>query len=202
MYYFLEKVIIGEKKDYSLRGTLYDNNKNKVNKVFDDGLPHKELAPPFLLVLDETRSLTSKRVLTDKISSSGKGSGLLFLVSRKTQKLFSELLSQDIQMFEVLIKGSNFELSDYKIIKILDKIDCVDLEKSDVDYDEDFNSIDSAESIILNEEKIPKGKLIFLLGQREAGVIVIHEELKKAIESAGLTGFKFYKLDEAYMLIA
>ncbi len=201
-YYFLEKVIIDEKKHYSLRGVLHGKGKKKLENIFDDGVAHKNMPAPFTLVLDVSDSLTSRRTLTDKISSSSKGTGLLFLVSPKTQKLFTKLLPKDLEMYEVHIKGDKFALEDYKIVKVINKIDCVDLEKSDLDYDEDYDSIDSAETIVLDEKRIPKGKQIFLLGQREAAVIVVHKNLRAAIEKTGLTGFRFFPLDEAYMVIA
>ncbi len=202
MYYFLDRVIVDEKKHYSLRGALHDKEEKKVRRVFDDGVVHDNMPAPFTLALDASRSLISKRTLTDKISSSGKGTGALFLVSPKTQQLFDDLLVDDVQMYDVHIKVGDFELVDYKTVKILDKIDCIDLEKSEVQYDEKYDWVKSAKSVVLDEKKIPKGKQIFLLGKRRAGSILVHSDLRTAIEKAGLTGFRFFPLDEACMVIA
>lgn len=202
MYYFLNKVIMDEKKHFFFRGVLYNGNKSQVNEGFDGSTIHEGLIDPFLLVLNDSTALTKNRELTDKISAASQGIGLLFLISPKAQKLFEELIPKDVKLFKATIKGSNFELHDYKIVKILDKIDCVDLDKSVLNYDLEYDSIDSAKTIVLKDEKIPPGKQIFLLAKRETAVIMIHNDLKVAIEKAGLTGFKFYNLDEAYRVIA
>jgi hypothetical protein len=202
MYYFLSKVLINEKEHFFLNGVLYDNDKKKVEEGFDDGKIHENFVPPFLLVLDDSESITKKRVLTDKIYCAANELGSLFLVSPKAQELLSKHAPDDIQMFDIIVKGGNFELADYKIVKVLDKIDCVDLEKSELSYDADYDSIDDADKIVLNEEKIPNNKQIFLLAKRYSAVILIHENLKNAIGKVGLTGFNFYNLDEAYMVIA
>ncbi|WP_299117069.1 imm11 family protein [uncultured Winogradskyella sp.] len=202
MYNLLEINIIDEKKHYLLKGSLYDNAQKEVGKIFDDGTIHADMNSPYKLILDESDSLIKNRTSTDMIATSVISAGLLFLISPKAQDLLLELASNDIEMYEVEIQGNDFELNDYKIVKILDKVDCVDLEKSDVDYDEDFDSIDSAEEIVLDESKIPIGKQLFLLGKRSTGIIVVHENLKRAIEEADLTGFQFWGLDEAYQVIS
>lgn len=202
MYYFLNKVLINEKEHFYLNGVLYDNNNHRIKEGFDDGKIHEDLAPPFLLVLDNSDSNTKKRMLTDKIYCAANDLGLLFVVSPKAQEFLFKHAPNDIQMFDLIIKGKNFELTDYKVVKVLDKIDCVDLQKSELSYDADYDSINEADSIVLNEEKIPDNKQIFLLAKRYTAVILIHENLKNSMEIEGLTGFKFYNLDEAYMVIA
>lgn len=203
MYYLLDDDDFEEKNYFDLNGTLYNNKQEIVGVIFDDGIIHKGMKEPYSLILDESDSLTDKkRKYSDSISSFVIDSGALLLISPKAQELFTNLIPNDIEMYEISIKGKNFELIDYKIVKILDKIDCVNLEESELEYDSEYDSIDNAETIVLDENKIPRDKHIFLLGKRAAGIIVIHETLKKAIEEAGLTGFKFYTLDEAYMVVA
>ena len=171
MYYFLDQVIADEKKHFFFRGVLYDNDKRNVENVFDDGKIHENLSPPFLLVLNDSISITKNRILSDKIAPIASSLGLLFLVSPKAQEFLSKHVPDDIQMFDINVKGGNYELYDYKIVKVLNKIDCVDLEKSDLRYDANYDSIREAENIVLNEEKIPDNKQIFLLGKRNAAVI-------------------------------
>ncbi|MCB0630555.1 MAG: hypothetical protein R2824_30655 [Saprospiraceae bacterium] len=202
MYYLLEINIVDEKKHYLLNGVLYNNQKEEVTPIFDDGILHPNMYDPYTLILNDSESLTKNREFTDVISSFVIDAGFLFLVSPATQELFSKLIPDDIRMYEVGIKGNKFALDSYRIVKVLDKIDCVNLEESDIEYDEQYDTIDSAESIVLDEQKIPEGKKIFLLGKRASGIILVHEDLKKAIESANLTGFIFYPLEEAYMVIS
>ncbi len=202
MYYLLDNDDFEEKNYFDLNGTLYNNEKEIAKTIFDDGKVHGNMNAPYTLILDESDSSIKGKKYSDMISSFVIDSGALFLISPKAQDLLMKLVPNDIEMYDVCIKGSNFELSDYKIVKILDKIDCVNLDDSDLEYLEKYDVIDSAEELVLDEDKIPKGKQLFLLGKRSTGVIVIHEKLKKSIEKEGLTGLKFYTLEEAYMVIA
>ncbi len=206
MYYILYRENFEAKNYYYLNGTLYDNEQNVVEPIFDDGVVHANMNDPYTLILDESKSLIKKRarserVYSDRIVSFVIDAGSLFLISPRVQELFSKLILDDIQMYSVSVKGSNFELSDYKIVKVLHKVDCVDLEKSELDYREKYKKIKRAQSLVLKKEKIPQGIQIFLLGKRTTGTIIVHEDLKNAMEEENLTGFTFHSLDEAHKVM-
>ncbi len=202
MYYLLDNdSSYEEKKYFELNGTLYNKAKEEVGDIFEDGIIHKEMKDPYVLILDASDSLVKNRKYSDSIVSYAIDAGSLLLISPKAQELFIKLVPDDIKMYDVTIKGSGFELSDYKIVKVLQKIDCVNIDKSEVELRENSDQIRSARTLVLDEEKIPVGKQIFLLGKRSSGVIVIHENLKNKMEEANLTGFQFFNLDEAYEIM-
>lgn len=201
MYYLLHYSFEDEQKDMWLKGTIYNKNKNVVKEIFDKGkiLKESEIGAPFTIILNEKVSSIRNKKTKDKISTSVIESGFLFLISLDTKILFEELNIDNLQYIDVSIISSLVVINDYKIVNITDKIDCTDFSASYLDlyFDGDISSISK---LVLDETKIPKGKLIFLLGKRETGIILVHENLKKAIENAKLTGFRFVELENADQL--
>lgn len=198
MYYLLNYSIQNQKKDIWFSGTIYDNNQKVVKQIFNKGsvLKESEIQSPFTIIIDEKESSIKNKKPTDKISTTVIGSGFLFLISPAVRALFEEQKIDNLQYFDVTIKSSVLEFKDYKIVNIIDKIDCTDFSASDLELTDD-GDIDMISELVLDESKIPKGKQIFLLGKKETGVIIIHEALKEAIEEANLTGFHFVELENA-----
>jgi len=198
MYYLLDFSIVDEKKDMRLRGIIYNKDQVVVNGIFDKGnlLKEKEIGAPFVIILDEKASSIKNRKQNDKISISVEEAGFLFLVSLHVQGLFEKLKVGNVQYFDVAIKGSGLKIDDYKIINIVDRIDCIDYDASDIEYNTD-GGINGIDSLVLKVDNIPKNKELFLLGGRTKGIIVASKKLKDAIEHGGLTGFQFIELENA-----
>jgi hypothetical protein len=200
MYYLLGYNIEDERKDMYFTGTIYGENGNNVDNMFmfSSGKPlnEHEIQAPFTIIIDEKESSIKNKRQKDKISTSTVGSGILFLISPTAKALFEKLKVDNIQYFDVTIKSKDFELNNYKIVNITDKIDCVNIDASNLVLKND--RIRTMESLVLDETKIPKGKKIFLLGRKETGIVIIHEDLRKAIEEAELTGFRFFGLENAH----
>lgn len=198
MYYLLSYNLEDEKKDLILFGTIYTSNQEIVDKIFDKGnsLKKDEIKDPFEILLNEKDSKIKNRKRKDKIRISVIKAGFLFLISPPAQALFKKLNIDNLQYFDVTIKSNDLEIKDYKIVNITDKIDCADVSSSKLElYDDgDFMRI---RELVLDETKIPKGKQIFLLGRRATDVILVHEDLRQAIEKENLTGFKFFDLKDA-----
>jgi hypothetical protein len=201
MYYLLSYLIEDEKKDVSLNGIIYNNEKEIVSEIFDNGkmLNSKEIKAPFTVILDEKESNIKNKIKKDKISIYVTDAGFLFLVSEKVQIFFGNLKFGNLQFFDVTIKSSTIEFSDYKILNIIDKIDCIDFSASDLKTF-DNGDISSIENLVLDESKIPKGKELFLLAKRSTAIIVVHRNLKEAIEKEKITGFQFVNLENAWSL--
>jgi hypothetical protein len=191
----------GDSKDMSFNGTIYNKKKTIVKTIFDKGnvLKESEILSPFTIILNEKQSSIKKTKQNDKIPTYVIDSGNLFLISSPARALFEKQKINNLQYFDVTIKSSALEISDYKIVNITDKIDCADLDASDLELYDD-GGIDTISSLVLKESKIPKGTKIFLLGKRSTGIIIVHEDLKKAIEQAKLTGFIFVELNRAGLL--
>jgi hypothetical protein len=201
MYYLLSYLIENEKKDVNLNGTMYNSEKEIVRGIFDKGiiLDPKEIKAPFTIILNEKESSIKNKRKPDKISVFVINAGFLFLVSPKVKIFLEGLGLKNIQFFDVTIKSSSGEISDYKILNIADKIDCIDFNSSDIETF-DSGDISSIENLILDQDKIPEGIQLFLLAGRTSATIVVHQNLRDAIEKEKLTGFQFVNLEEASSL--
>jgi hypothetical protein len=193
-YYAIDSRMTDEKKDLILEGVLYNKEKEKVNQtIFYDGNEKTEMHAPYLYIIDQKSSNTKNRRLLDKICMDD------IVVSPKIQNLFSELKIPNFKFYDLVIKGIELEISDYKILKILgNKIDCVDLEKSDLKLSSSGNiNPFFVNKLVVDETKIPEGTKLFVLG-RTSEIVVVHEDVKNAIESKNLTGFLFFALEHFY----
>ncbi|HKR05904.1 MAG TPA: DUF1629 domain-containing protein [Bacteroidia bacterium] len=199
MYYLLGYNIEDSKTDIWFNGEIYNNNQVEVDDMFmfssGNALKQNEIQAPFKIILDEKESGIKNKKLKDKISTSTTGAGFLFMVSPVAEALFLKLKIDNMQYFDVTVKSKGFELNNYKIVNITDKIDCADLSASVLEMKKD--QIRSMTSLVLDENKIPKNKKIFLLGRKKTAIVLVHENLKKSIEEGGLTGFRFFELENA-----
>lgn len=198
MYKILSYLMEDEKKDFFIKGTMYDNNKKIVEKIFDPGkkINPTEINSPFTIIVDEKLSSVKNKIQKDKISVTVNDAGSLFLCSNKTKDLFTFLKIDNVQFFDVAIKSSIGELTNYKIFNITDKFDCVDLNLSELKLF-DSGDIRRIKKLVIDPNKIPFPRKIFLLGRNTDQVIIIHDDLMKAIEKEGLTGFVFIDLQDA-----
>lgn|GEM_PF-5777200 len=189
-YYILDRRSITE-KDIDLAGTTFDSNKEVVKDIFFEGTSLvKKVNAPFTVVLDDRRSVYSK-ILLDKIAIDTNETGAVLLISPKAQAIFTKL-DLPVEFISVIIKGKKLQLNDYKFVNVLGRINCTDKKKSNLKYLEE-NVIWRYYSLVLDENKIPKGTDIFLLGEDVTMMVVVSENVKKAVEDAKLTGFNFIK---------
>ena len=199
MYYFLGFNIIDEKKHYSLSGALYNQRNKDVQEFFDEddyaGKPPTSLK----LVLDQRSSIYKKRRATDKISFYANGIGFLFFASPKVKDCFEreEVPFLEYYRTKIVSDPEIEELEGHYIVKVLNKIDCIDFEKSELSLF-DSGNIRRANNVVLHYDKIPTDLQAFLLGRINTPTILVHEKLKTLIENEGLSGFEFFPLDQAY----
>jgi hypothetical protein len=197
MYFFLEPFIADEKTLTRFTGTMYYDGKKFQDRMFKRGveIDESKFKKPFKIIVDESDSKYKKRVLTDRVLLTVVHLGIMLLVSPRVVSLFKKLKLKNVQFFDVEIQASDFELSTYKLMNIIGKYDCMDEKKSEVQLDED-GDIFILTNLVLDHTKIPKGQQLFLLGRDSAATIIAHEDLKRAIEDAGLTGIGFEVLDK------
>jgi len=178
--------------DYNtIEGITYDANLDELKNLFDEGISLvEEVVPPFTCVIDERDSITNK-LSQDRIFFSS-NAGTLLTVSKKAKEVLEEL-DLPVEFFELSIKGKKISLTEYFIVNVIGKIECVDFEKSDVEINETFGFIDAYNSLVLDEGKIPSQTDIFLLGENIAKFVIISKRVKNAVEAAGLTGFIIVK---------
>ncbi len=127
------------------------------------------------------------------------------IFSKKFIGILDQLQVNNIEYFDADVTYEpTGEQLDYKVANIIGVISGLDLEKSQVIYDEDDEDDDEDDPFILEIEKMcfddtkMKGNKIFRL-QESIMHIVVHKSIKKAVEAAGLTGFMFVSDDEFEM---
>lgn len=187
-----------ERKDFFIKGILYNNKQEVVEKIFSQGkaLNPTEINSPFIIIVDEKQSNIKNKKQKDKAPATVTKAGNIFLGSDKVENLFKSLKIDNVQFFDVTIKSSGGEVKEYKIFNITDKFDCTDLNLSELELF-DSGNMRSIEKLVIDPDKIPIARKIFLLGRNTDQVIIIHDDLKHAIEKEGLTGFVFIDLDDA-----
>ena len=83
---------------------------------------------------------------------------------------------------------------DYRAFNIIGAVAAADMEASefmDEDVDEDAMIDVDFESLVLDPSKVPSGVLLFRLAQCVSAIIV-HANVRKAIEAANIPGMAFY----------
>ncbi len=130
--------------------------------------------------------------LPDHLTNTG---GFL-LFNDHLRKVVDPFAGDSMQYFNTLIKDKKTkeEISIYYLARILVKIDCINYEKSDIEYVEgDPNSISYIKSLVLNEDKIGNNPIFIL---KKLLLIIMREDLVNAIRKANCTGMKFIRFEE------
>jgi hypothetical protein len=188
------------KFDVHVEGILLNNVKEVIPVIFNKGRSLKDfLQNQFYIEKDDKYSKIGK--YRDKLSTIVNTTNPLFVGSRKLEFLLKEIASSQVEFFNLTIFNSGVNISDYKILNIINKIDCIDYVESEVNfefYDDEVPSGDiiSTDRLVIKLELIPEGLYIFLLGRYKDEIVIIHERLKNAIIERGLTGFVFCKIDD------
>ncbi len=187
MYYFLEATSGKNHENVILSGTIYGKKKEVVGKIFNPGVSLKEKhgEEHFTIVVDEKES--SLTTWVDVVCGFVKRAGNIFIASDKACALFQELGLDNLEYYGLTISLKKKEIKNYKIINVVGKIDCIDTEKSKIEYYDNGN-VEYVEKLVLDTTKIPKGMKIFLLGKHNSAEIFVHESVQEAIEN-NLQGF-------------
>lgn len=95
-------------------------------------------------------------------------------------------------------KDTLAEPRDYWFVHVWNRIACLDEDASEVERYKD-GSIFEIEELVLDEEKLgmfePRKRMVFELAE-DISVILVHKEVKKAIESVQPKGVRFFKATE------
>lgn len=120
--------------------------------------------------------------------------GANFLViSGKAKQLIEQETTDKIEFLPIKIMNHKGRVAseDYFVVNPLDVVDCIDKDASAVVLDS-FNKdmIDGCARLVLKEAAIPKGSKIFRT-KFWSGRILIHRELARKMQDAGLTCMNF-----------
>lgn len=103
----------------------------------------------------------------------------------------------NFQVFDAIIKDTvnNTEYNNYKVINIIGVVAAADLDKSDYEAHDGAALIDTDfDSLVIDESKA-KGQYMFRLAEA-VSAIVIHENVKKSLESNGIQFLDFIPPEE------
>ena len=136
---------------------------------------------PFVIQPDE--------ILTDNIPAYGtKG----LLINENVKSVLESLEVSNVQYFRTRLtnQSTGEVLEPFWIANIIGRIDCIDYDRSDIEYD-DHQEIKFINSLVL--KSLPRSSQEHIL--RLTGFLpamVITDTLKNALEKAKITGFTYY----------
>jgi hypothetical protein len=201
MYYILTSNLEKPKFDLRLAGTLLDSREQVVPNIFCSGKSVKEKADEnYSLKIDPRFSKEGK--LTDRLTVKIHNTSNLFVASERLNELLNRDIVRRVESYPFSFTYEDTLLSNYKIINILNKIECVDFDNSEIDFESyDDNDIGEGniytiDKLVLIPSLIPDYLDIFLLGRSDDLIIVVHERFKELIEKNGFSGFAFCKPED------
>ena len=120
------------------------------------------------------------------------GKSLLF--SSRLRALLCDQGIDNIQYFDSKVTNAvDNKLLDYKVANIIGAVSGLDIEQSDVTLSPSGNVM-AINKMVLDESKLKEHNMIRL--DEKTIILVVHNDIKQAIEQAGLTGLKFVTDDE------
>lgn len=227
MHYILTNNIEDERNDAILDGrSAY---LVRIETLFNEGLllPSDDIDTPINFTLYE---YTLRGNMTDHLNTNGIP-GPVFSINTKT--LLEQKGINNIEYYQLILidefpeskkKASNddkpkpINYTDYFIANIVGLVDCVDHEKSVLEYfyppelrnqpeeteeekknnpfaDENPNDIDFITKLVLDERKIDSSLKVFRLKDKP-DLLVFHESIVKEIRKEKLSGFVFVPVEE------
>ena len=197
MYYILSDKLEKPKFDAYIDAALLDSNREVTPNIFGKGnaVAISKNLKYFLQVNDDS-SLSGK--MRDRLSVLVHNSDYIFLASERLQKLLIETSNNQIELIPISFKYNGVVYDDYKIVNVLNKIECVDYEQSEITFesydenDEPEGDIFAIEGLVFDESLIPSHLNIFLLDRTKSSIIIVHEALKDILTQQGMSGFVFY----------
>ncbi len=189
MYWILSNELEDFDSDADLRG--YEPYLKQSGIKLHNGLSVQKHSFP---ILKFTMNENARRGrMTDHISITG-FPGEIF--STKAFELLKAMSIENIEPldFEIYDPEQDETYDNYKVVNIVGLVDCVDLDSSDLMLYAD-GDIRIIEKLVLDESKIPEEMKIFRLEKFKL-LIVVHDDIKKAFEAAGITGCVFYRPED------
>ncbi len=157
------------------------------------GLADGALVTQSITTIDVPYEQHSEEYKTDNIvCSPGHG----WLINKKFKDVLDSVGLTNIQYFGAkMINTESGEISEeYCIANIIGAYSCVDTGSSELEYF-DSGRISFIDKLVLNLTDGTDYGHIFRIGEY-LSLVVISDQLKQAIEAAGITGVKIYKPEE------
>lgn len=188
MYWIFADELEDEDHDADLSGSTNVELGGELS--LDNGETISQIVPGIVLTLGPD-ARTGR--MTDHLSVMG-ATGPVF--SGRLREQLHNLGVDNVQYFDLEIRnpGDGSVYTDYKLANIVGHVDCVNTEQSELKFF-DNGDIKRIRKLVLDEEKIPPELKIFRLSNRRT-LTVVHESIRNAFNSAGITGCVFYEPED------
>jgi len=178
--------MVSRTKDDDLTYLGVPDKIRELSLSFDDGAPIKRLVPKIAINLGKN----DQDRLTDELVAQGTSARVL------SEEIISVLHSCGVDNieyydFKVINDVTNEEYDKWKLGNIVGVVGCIDFDKSDFEYDEDDGEIEFINKLVLNEEKALECDLKIFRLEGFLPLVIIHDEVKSALEERNFTGHKF-----------
>ena len=174
--YFVWKADFENEQTYT-RAAI-ENPKSLSGKKLTSGLPLSGQLPELRM-----------EVVTEHPPADYFSAGPLFLVSARMRDLPESMLANsEFHPVVLLRRGQELKPGGYYFANLLDKVDCLDRNKSKYKLDGEF--IDKIEKLVIDDAKT-NSKPLFRLANSYDVITLVSQELADAIISSGMTGVKF-----------
>lgn len=199
-FYIILNIQEKPKFDAHIQGVLLDNNMEVLPVIFNKGKSlNKWSNHQFFIKMEDEYSKPGK--FRDKLVTIVNSTNPLLVVSKNLELLLNNEAPDDVEFFNLTIKNKEASNSDYKIANIIHKIDCIDYNKSDLNFEfydneEPSGDILGTNTLVINEDILPMSLNIFLLGRYKENIIVVRERLKEIIQEQGISGVVFCKVED------
>ncbi|HEY8927097.1 MAG TPA: DUF1629 domain-containing protein [Polyangia bacterium] len=122
------------------------------------------------------------------------------IVSKRLKELLERESGASVEYLPVSIANHKGRIAatDCFLVNVLDQVDCIDLARSDVDqHGPKPGLLSGLHRLHIFEDKVPPESKLFRL-QAMPEAILIRDDLRAAIEAAGMTGSKFVAMGERH----
>ena len=154
--------------------------------LLDKGLRAKEWFPAGIAF--DMSEQSSRRLLDILPNVLG-----LQLISETVKMLLEEHAQVELEFLPIRIRNhkKRIEEKPYYILNVLDPVFCMDLEKSDYVTDSlDKTQMFTISHLHFDENKLPKDRKLFRLGEKNT-LFIIREDLADKLSESGCTGLNF-----------
>ena len=114
-----------------------------------------------------------------------------FSVPAISQKAYNVLSNSFLNLVEIFPFAFNKKYGQYYFMNIINLLDCLDVEKSELKFSSDGKRIMRIKRYVFQEKILDMNTTIFKLKNKRRGEVFVNEETKLLIENAGLEGFIF-----------
>jgi hypothetical protein len=115
--------------------------------------------------------------------------GPVFVVSHRLRQVFDEFgVSAEYFLVTLMRNGQEIGDGQYFFANLLEKIDCLDRERSTYTIDGEY--VDTIKNLAIDENKA-HGRPLFRLAKTYDMITLVSEPLAKALDASGITGVKF-----------